>query len=95
MLISSVTHKGLRRLIEDDDARGLDARAVPKLRRMLSFLAEAAGVEELHGFPLWRVHQLTGDREGVWSLAVTRNYRLTFRIDDGNQISQLDFEDYH
>jgi hypothetical protein len=34
------------------------------------------------------------DRKGVWSLNVTRNWRLTFRIEDGG-ILDVDYEDYH
>jgi proteic killer suppression protein len=43
---------------------------------------------------LWKAHQLTGDRKGVWSLNVTRNWRLTFQIKDG-EILDVDYEDYH
>jgi proteic killer suppression protein len=49
--------------------------------------------ERLRSFPLWKAHQLTGQRKGVWSLHVTRNWRLTFRIQD-NEILDID-EDYH
>jgi proteic killer suppression protein len=41
-----------------------------------------------------KAHHLTGDRKGVWSLNVTRNWRLTFRIEDG-EILDVDYEDYH
>jgi plasmid maintenance system killer protein len=44
--------------------------------------------------PLWKAHQLTGERKGVWSLHVTRNWRLTFQIKDG-EIWDVDYEDYH
>jgi len=50
--------------------------------------------EKLRAFPLSKAHQLTGDRKGVWSLHVTRNWRLTFRVEDG-RILDVDFEDYH
>jgi toxin HigB-1 len=41
-------------------------------------------------------HTLTGDRKGTWSLSVTRNRRLTFRIDTAEQeICDLNLEDYH
>jgi proteic killer suppression protein len=51
---------------------------------------------ELRDIPSWRVHQLTGDRKGTWSLTVTRNWRLTFRIDrTAGEILDLDYEDYH
>ena len=42
----------------------------------------------------WRLHPLKGDRKGVWSLTVTRNHRLTFRV-TGSVVSEIDFEDYH
>jgi proteic killer suppression protein len=29
---------------------------------------------------VWKAHTLTRDRKGTWSLSVTRNRRLTFRI---------------
>jgi len=39
---------------------------------------------------------LTGDRKGTWSLTVTRNRRLTFRIDVTEQeVYDVDLEDYH
>jgi len=40
--------------------------------------------------------QLSGDRKGTWSLFVTRNWRITFRIDkEAIEIINLDYEDYH
>lgn len=96
MKIRNVKHKGLRRFIEDDDIAGLQPAIIPKLRRILSFLQDMAGVEELRTVPSWNAHRLTGDRKGVWSLSVTRNWRVTFRIDPVEaQIVDLNFEDYH
>ena len=52
--------------------------------------------EELHTVPGWKAHLLTGDRKGTWSLFVTRNWRMTFRIDaEEIEIIDLDYEDYH
>ena len=78
----------------DDSVKGLPPDAVDKLRAMLTYLQDMQDPEKLRAFPLWKAHQLTGDRKGVWSLQVTRNWRLTFRITDG-QISDVDYEDYH
>jgi proteic killer suppression protein len=51
---------------------------------------------ELKAMPGWNAHQLTGDRKGTWSLSVTKNWRLTFRIDRTEaEIVDLDYEDYH
>ena len=46
------------------------------------------------GPPGWRVHQLSGDRAGTWSLSVSGNWRITFDLKDG-EIHNLDLEDYH
>ena len=96
MKIRNVVHKGLRRFIEDDNAAGLQADVVLKLRRIVSFLQDMEREEELRMVPSWRAHQLVGDRKGVWSLSVTRNWRITFRIDPAEaQIVDLNYEDYH
>ena len=96
MKIGNVVHKGLRRLIEKDDATGVQAAAVEKLRRIVSFLQDMEQEDELRTVPSWKAHVLAGRRKGTWSLFVTRNWRITLRIDrDENEIVDLDFEDYH
>ena len=67
-----------------------------KLRKMLAFLDDMQDAEELRSLPAWKVHPLTGDRKGTWNLSVTRNRRLTFRIDIAErEICDLNLEDYH
>jgi len=61
---------------------------------MLTAIEEAGSVVELETVPGWRLHPLKGARKGVWSLTITRNYRLTFRIQD-RIVSEIDIEDYH
>jgi toxin HigB-1 len=96
MLIRSVKHKGLRRLLEFDDASGLQPQVADKLRKMLAFLQDMEREDELHSVPTWKAHLLSGSRKGVWSLFVTKNWRLTFTIDrTGIEIIDLDYEDYH
>ena len=92
--IRNFVHKGLKRLYLEDSARGLPPDAVDKLRAMLTFLQDLEDPEKVRAFPLWKAHQLAGDRKGVWSLHVTGNWRLTFRIEDGD-IFDVDYEDYH
>jgi toxin HigB-1 len=94
MRIRGFRHKGLRLLFEEDIARGLPTETVDKLRKMLAFLQDVSTASELRDVPVWKAHQLAGDRRGTWSLHVTRNWRLTFRIEDG-EIVDVDFEDYH
>jgi proteic killer suppression protein len=94
--IRSFVHKGLKKLYVDDVAKGIPPDTVDKLRKMLAFLDEMEDPEELRALPSWKVHILTGDRKGTWSLSVTANRRLTFRIDTGErEIYDAHLEDYH
>lgn len=96
MKIRNVIHKGLRRFIENDDESGIQPVVVAKVRRMVTFLQDMEREEELRTVPSWKAHMLTGNRKGTWSLFVTKNWRMTFRIDrDEIEIIDLDYEDYH
>ena len=96
MKIQSFIHKGLKRLYEEDSTKGIPADAADKLRKMLTFLDGMGDAEELRGLPTWKAHTLTGDRKGAWSLSVTANLRLTFRIDAvESEIRDVNLEDYH
>jgi len=96
MQIRNIVHKGIKRLYMEDNAKGLPADTVDKLRKMLAFLQDMENVDELHAISLWKAHQMKGARKGTWSLHVTRNWRLTFLIDTAeHEICDLDYEDYH
>ena len=51
-------------------------------------------VQDIPVLPGWRLHPLTGDRKGTWSITVTGNWRITFRIEN-KEVTDLYFEDYH
>jgi toxin HigB-1 len=94
MIIRSVQHRGLLRLIEDDDSRELRPDLVKRLRNILAALVLAADMNAVRGPPGWKVHQLKGDRAGRWSISVSGNWRITFDIKKG-EICNLNLEDYH
>jgi proteic killer suppression protein len=94
--IRNIIHKGLKQLYTEDVTKGVPPETVDKLRKTLAFLDDMEEPEELRALPSWKAHSLTGDRKGAWSLSVTRNRRLTFRIDTAEQeICDLNLEDYH
>ena len=94
MNIRSVQHRGLKRFIEDDDDRGLRRDLVDRIRKILAVLIVAQDMNGVKGPPGWRIHQLSGDRAGTWSIAVSGNWRITFEVED-NEIWQVNLEDYH
>src|SRR3546814_9764647 len=95
MQIDSIRHKALRRFAETGSSKGLPTGSVDRLRNMLAYLSAIADEEELRGPPNFGAHRLTGDRKGEWALTVTRNWRMTFRINAAGAIENMDLEDYH
>lgn len=95
MQIDSVRHKALRRFVETGSTKGLPAGSVDRLRNMLAYIAAIGSEDELFVPPNFGAHRLTGDRKGEWALTVTRNWRLTFRINDAGAIEDMNLEDYH
>lgn len=95
MQIESIRHKALRRFAETGKSRGLPAGSVERLQRMLAYIDAIETAEELRVPPNYGAHQLTGDRKGEWSLFVTKNWRMTFGINDAGAIEDMNLEDYH
>lgn len=94
MKIRTVRHRGLKHFIEDDDDRGIRHDLTNRVRRILTALQSAQNIDEMGGPPGWRIHQLSADRAGTWSISVSGNWRITFDLEHG-EISNLDLEDYH
>ena len=95
MQIESIQDKALRRFAETGSARGPTSGSVDKLRNMLGYIDAIASEEELIVPPSVGAHRLKGDRKGIWSLTVTPNWRLTFRVNEAGSIEDMDLEDYH
>jgi len=94
MDVESIRHKGLRRFFETGVAKGL-VGDVDRLRKMLAFIDAAESLDELSVPPNFGLHEFTGDRKGTWAMTVTRNWRLTFPVNEDGVLIDLDLEDYH
>ncbi len=92
-MIQSFRHKGLKRLHQDDDARGVIAEHADKLRRILARL-DAAKVPADMDLPGYRLHELKGELQGFYAVTVRANWRVVFRIEQGEAID-VDCVDYH
>ena len=92
-MIKSFRHKGLKRLFETGDHRGVPAHLAPRIKRQLDYLDAAARVEDLN-LPGFDLHQLKGKRKGTWAITVSGNWRITFRFESGNAYD-VNLEDYH
>ena len=92
-MIRSIRHKGLRRLYEQDDPRGVTAEHVQKLRDILARLDAAATVADMD-LPGFRLHPLKGDLKRMWAVTVRANWRVVFSIEAGDA-RDVDLIDYH
>ena len=91
-MINTIRHKGLKRLFEDDDPRGVNPEHVEKLRDILATLHAAPAVTHMD-LPGFRLHPLKGQMKGFWAVIVRANWRVIFRFDGG--ATDVDYVDYH
>ena len=91
-MIRSFRHRGLKRLWEGDPSR-VNAALRDRVENILSVLDAAANAADLD-LPGYRLHPLKGEMKGLWSVTVSGNWRVTFRIENGN-VFDVDLTDYH
>jgi proteic killer suppression protein len=92
-VIRSFKHKGLARFFRSGNTAGIQAAHAKRLRLILGRLHAASDARDMD-LPGLRLHSLTGNRIGVWSVTVSGNWRVTFRFEDGDA-EIVNYEDYH
>jgi proteic killer suppression protein len=92
-MVRSIRHKGLKRLYENDDHRGVIAQHAEKLRDILARLDAASVVSDMD-LPGFQLHPLKGELKGFWAVTVRANWRVIFRFTDGDALD-VDYVDYH
>ena len=92
-MIESFKHKGLKRLFEKGETKGIYAEHVEKIENILAVLSRATSPGDMD-LPGFRVHSLKGDLKGFYAIVVRANWRVIFRFDDGN-VLDVDLIDYH
>jgi proteic killer suppression protein len=92
-MIRSIRHKGLKRLHQDDDPRGVIVEHAEKLRDILARLDAASAASDMD-LPGFRLHALKGKFRGFWAVTVLANWRVIFRFID-HEAFDVDYLDYH
>lgn len=92
-MIKSFKHKGLELFFTTGNKKGINAAHSKKIKQRLLFLHAAESVDDmdLAGF---RLHPLTGDREGLYAVDVSKNWRIVFKFSEGHAYI-VNYEDYH
>ena len=68
-MIRRLLHRGLRRLYENDDPRGVNSELIEKTARVMARLDVVTRPEQLK-LPGFGLHRLEGDLAGYWSIAI-------------------------
>ncbi len=68
-MMRSISHKGLKRLFEHDDPRGLNPEHVSKLRDIFATLNAEPTLVHVD-LPAFRLHPLKGNVEGLGAVNV-------------------------
>lgn len=92
-MIKSFKHKGLEKFYRTGSSAGIQASHAKRLRLILSNLDQAELPDDMD-LPGLRLHELTGNRKGIWSVTVNGNWRITFRF-HGKDAEIVNYEDYH
>jgi proteic killer suppression protein len=92
-MIKSFKHKGLRKYFETGSTSGIQSKHERKLRMQLTAIDTAQAIEDVN-LPGFKLHPLKGNRDGIWSITVNGNWRITFEFINGNAFI-LNYEDYH
>jgi proteic killer suppression protein len=92
-MVRSIRHRGLKRLYEEDDLRGVTSEHAERLRDILVRLDAAGAIGDMD-LPGFRLHPLKGALKGFWAVTVRANWRVIFRFADGDA-TDVDYVDYH
>ena len=92
-MISNFRDRKLKRYYERGDARLLPADMLARIQSILARLDIAENIDDLRLYS-YRMHPLKGELKGYWSITIKTNWRITFRLRDGNAID-VQLIDYH
>jgi proteic killer suppression protein len=92
-MIRSFKHRGLKRLYENDDRRGIRPDLIEDVEDILARLDRAETPQSMN-LPGYRLHALKGDLRGLWSVTVRANWRIVFRF-EGVDAFDVELTDYH
>lgn len=95
-MIRKFRHKGLKRFFSDPrytDKRGVNPQIAQRLIAILDALEIIEKAEEMDIAGLY-FHKLRGQRKDEYSVRVSGNWRITWRMDDQN-VTDVNLEDYH
>lgn len=94
MAIKSFKHKGLKKFFNNADTSGIKQSHATNLGFILDAIDSSHHPSDLQKIYLGKFAQKKGSGEGVYSIQVNGNWRITFQIHDDGAVL-VDYCDYH
>ncbi len=92
-MIKTFRHKGLQAFFTNGNLSGIQPHHAGRLRILLTALDNAKQPNDMNA-PNWKLHGLTGNLAGHYSVTVNGNWRMTFSF-EGKDAVLVDYQDYH
>lgn len=93
-MIVSFRDKETERIWEGEVSRRFPPDILRTAKRRLLILHAAISLKDLRVPPGNRLHALSGDREGQWSISINDQWRICFEWRSGNA-TNVEITDYH
>jgi proteic killer suppression protein len=93
-MIQSWKGKHVEQVFKGENPKGFPADLLAVTRRRLQAIDAAIAVEDLRTPPGNRLHQLSQDRAGQWSISVNDQFRICFEWGPSGP-ENVEFTDYH
>ena len=92
-MIQSFKHKGLEEFFYTGSKKKIRPEHSSRLERILDRLNAANDIRDMN-YPGSFLHQLSGDKNGQYSVRVSGNWRIFFEFINGDAYI-VDYGDYH
>ncbi len=92
-MIKGFVHKGIEDFFYDGTKKGIKPQHTQKLADILDRLDAAMDIKDMN-YPGSGLHQLKGNKKGLWAVKVTGNWRVVFSFKEGNA-ENVNYLDYH
>jgi len=92
-MIRSWRHKGLKQFYETGSMAKIKPEHADRLHDILQVLDVVTSPDQMM-LPGLRLHKLTGDMKGFYSVTVSGNWRVIFKF-EGQDVILVNYLDYH
>ena len=93
-MIKSFFDKETQQLYIKGKSKRLPPDLIRRTLRRLEYINIALNIDDLRVPPSNRLHSLSGDREGQFSISINKQWRICFRFQDGGAY-EVEITDCH